>query len=196
MRRNESPAERTKGMGIQGTSCQSVIGGSCVRANGGMFAGAERAACGKEYASDRDGCSSESILAWMGTAKRPDGRFVLERRKKNLIDFLAAPPALGDCEFEAVFSCNLAEYGARGGGRGPRILWADRGQFGLGARGTALTANEYKGSLPLADFAGPSPVNLGDEKLHRPSVKRVGEMLRFYVDGQPMLTQQMDPQTN
>ena len=137
---------------------------------------------------------------WRGWTQRKgqtvDGRFVLERRKKNLIDFPAGKSALGDCEFEAVFSCNSAEYGARGGGRGPRILLADRGQFGFGAKGTTLTANEYKGSLPLADFAGPSPVNLGDGKLHRLSAKRLGDMLTFYVDGQPMLTQAIDPQAN
>ena len=137
---------------------------------------------------------------WLGWTQRKgqtvEGRFVLERRDKNLKDFPARKSALGDCQFEVVFSCDPAEYGERGGGRGPRILLADRGQFGFGAKGSTLTANEYKGSLPLADFAGPSPVNLGDGKLHRLSAKRVGAMLTFCLDGQPMMTQQIDAQAN
>ena len=80
---------------------------------------------------------------WLGWTQRKgqtvEGRFVLERRDKNLKDFPARKSALGDCQFEVVFSCDPAEYGERGGGRGPRILLADRGQFGFGAKGSTLT---------------------------------------------------------
>jgi len=143
---------------------------------------------------------AEANPFWTGWTQRKgqtvDGLFVLDRRDKNLKVFPAVKSALGDCEFEVVFSCNPAHYGNRGGGRGPRILLADRGQFGFADKGKKLTANEYKGPLPLEDFAGPSPVNLGDGKLHTLSAKRVGEVLSFYVDGKKITEQTIGADAN
>jgi len=125
-----------------------------------------------------------------------DGRFVLERRDKNFRDFPAAKSALGDCEFEVVFFLNPGEYRNRGGGRGPWLRLTDRGSFGFLDRGRGLSTSHYPGSLPLEKFDGPSPINLGDGKLHSMSARREGDVLSFLIDGKVVNKQKVDPNAN
>jgi len=137
---------------------------------------------------------------WAGWTQRKgrtvDGQFVLDRRDKNLRDFPASKSALGDCEFEVVFSLDPGEYGNRGGGRGPWIRLTDRGSFGFLDKGRRLSTSHYPGSLPLERFDGGSPISLGDGKLHSMSVKRVGDVLSFLVDGKAVTKQKIDPKAN
>ena len=137
---------------------------------------------------------------WKGWTQRKgktiDGKFALDRRNKNLKDFPAVKSALGDCAFEITFSCDPAQYGNRGGGRGPWIRLADRGGFGFMDKGRNLTVNGDKCSLPLKAFNRPSPINLGDGKLHTMSAKRVGEVLSFYLDGEKITEQKIGADGN
>lgn len=137
---------------------------------------------------------------WIGRTERKgetvDGLFVLDRSDKNGKDFPAAKSALGDCEFEVIFSCDPANYGNRGGGRGPWIRLLDRGSFGFLGKGRELSTRHYPGALPLEPFDGPSPVDLGDGKRHAMSARRVGDVLTFSIDGEVVNKQRIDPEAN
>lgn len=128
--------------------------------------------------------------------KTVDGQFVLDRGKKNVTQFFAAKSALGDCEFSVTFSCNPAHHGNRAGGRGPYIMLYDRGPFGFKDKARNLTVNGHKMPLPLKAFNGPSPINLGDGKLHTMSAKRVGEVLSFHLDGKKITEQTIAADAN
>ena len=63
---------------------------------------------------------------WRGWAQRKgqtvDGVFVLDKVRKNLVNFEPTKSALGDCEFTVVFRAKHGDYGNKAGGRGPFIF--------------------------------------------------------------------------
>ncbi len=137
---------------------------------------------------------------WKDWAERKgqtvDGVFLLDKGPRNLINFAPIKSALGDCEFTMVFRTRQADYGNRGGGRGPFIFLKDRGRIGGWAKGSEFIVWDDRMTLPLKPFKGPATVDINDGKLHTMSVKRVGAVLTFTVDGEKINEQKIDPEVN
>ena len=137
---------------------------------------------------------------WEGWKERKgqtvNGVFVLDKGPKNRIQFAPIKSALGDCEFTIVFRTNLVDYKNRGGGRGPFIFIKDRGRIGGWSKGSEFIVWNDKMTLPLTPFKGPASVDINDGKLHTMSVKRVGDVLTFTVDGKKINEQKIDPEVN
>ena len=137
---------------------------------------------------------------WTGWAQRKgqtvDGIFVLDKGPKNLVHFAPTKSALGDCEFTMVFRTRRSDYGDRGGGRGPFIFLRDRARIGGWAKGSQFIVWDDRMPLALKPFKGPATVNINDGKLHTMSVKRVGDVLTFTVDGQKINEQKIGPDVN
>ncbi len=137
---------------------------------------------------------------WKGWSERKgetvDGVFVVDKAPKNLVNFTPLKSALGDCEFTMVFRTKQGDYGDRGGGRGPFIALRDRARIGGWAKGTEFVVWNEKMSLGLKSYKGPATVNINDGKLHTMSVKRVGDLLTFTVDGETINEQKIDPDVN
>ncbi len=125
-----------------------------------------------------------------------DGIFVLDKRPQNMCHFEPIKSALGDCEFTMVFRSKHGDYGDRGGGRGPFIYLVDRARIGGWAKGSQFIVWDARMSLALKPFKGPATVNINDGKLHAMSVKRVGDVLTFTVDGKKINEQKIDPDVN
>jgi len=180
-----------------------------------VFLGMSPSASAAEMYLVRDGKKIEKNMVpvtWLAKAKKDDpnrwgshtvrkgktvnGIFVLEKRPQNMCHFEPIKSALGDCEFTVVFRTKHGDYGNRAGGRGPFIWLKDRGYIGGWAKGSQFTVWDGRMSLALKPFKCPATVNINDGKLHTMSVKRVGDVLTFTVDGKKINEQKIDPDVN
>ena len=125
-----------------------------------------------------------------------DGQFVFDGRDKNLKMLPAVKSALGNCEFKVTFSSDSGAFGNRGGGRGPFIYFLDRGNYGFMDKGSRLVVSDSKASIPLKPFSSASPIKMDDGKLHTISVKRVGSVLSYHLDGKKITEEEIDPGAN
>jgi len=125
-----------------------------------------------------------------------DGIFVLDKRPQNIIHFEPNKSALGDCEFTMVFRAKHGDYANKAGGRGPFIWLKDRGYIGGWAKGSQFTVWDARMPLALKPFRAPATVNISDGKLHTMSVKRVGDVFTFTVDGEKINEQKINPDVN
>ena len=137
---------------------------------------------------------------WKGWSERKgktvDGVFLIDKRPQNLVNFTPLKSALGDCEFTMVFRTKHGDYGDRAGGRGPFIFLKDRARIGGWAKGSEFIVWDERMSLALKPFKCPATVDINDGKLHTMSVKRVGDVLTFTVDGKTINEQKIDPDVN
>jgi len=177
------------------------------------FLGLSNAAAAEELYLVRDGKPIEKnmVQADMDPAKNPywkgwtqrkgktvGGVFCPDLRDKNTWYFAPNKSALGDCEFSVTFAVKRNECKPRAysGPRGPKILIVDRGSFGFWGNGSHVVLGGKKQSLPLKDFGMKTPANMYDGKMHMLSVKRVGGVLVFSLDGKKVNEQKIDPDVN
>ena len=133
------------------------------------------------------GCGGETV----------DGLYVVTPTYKNLQNqarFMTAKSALGDCEFEVVFS-------ASGGGKMrhlsfPYISITDRGRLCFWETGSHIILSSSRTAVPLKGFHTPVEENPFDGKLHSMAVKRVGDKLSCYYGGKKVNEQPIDPDVN
>ena len=120
---------------------------------------------------------------WKGWSERKgktvDGVFLIDKGPKNLVNFTPLKSALGDCEFTMVFRTKHGDYG-------------DRARIGGWAKGSEFIVWDERMSLAIKPFKCPATVDINDGKLHTMSVKRVGDVLTFTVDGKKINEQKID----
>ena len=110
--------------------------------------------------------------------------------RNNHSRFSTAKSALGDCEFQVVFSCSVHLN------RFPNITITDRGQLRFSGNGSQVWMSVSKRSLPLKPFAADCGNNPFDGKLHSLAVKRTGDTISFFYDGKKLNEQPIDPDVN
>jgi len=127
-----------------------------------------------------------------------EGFFCPQVSDKNIWHWPANKSALGDCEFTVTFQVRANECRPRAysGPRGPRILIVDRGDFGLYGRGSHVLMSSKRIALPLKEFHEKLAASAHDGKTHTLAVKRVGDVISFWMDGRKLNEQKIDPQVN
>ena len=130
--------------------------------------------------------------------KTVDGFYCPQVSDKNIWHWPANKSALGDCEFTVTFQVRANECRPRAysGPRGPRILIVDRGDFGFYGRGQHVLLSSKRIALPLKEFHEKLTGSAHDGKTRTLAVKRVGDVLSFWMDGRKLNEQKIDPEVN
>ena len=135
-----------------------------------------------EVGKDHVGCGGKTV----------DGLYVSSPRVGNLANwarFTTAKSAVGDCEFNVVFSAAPG----RPEWRFPNITITDHARLYFWKPGSPILLSNKKMSLPLENFQLPVENGPFDGNLHSMTVKRVGDKLSCYYDDKKLNEQPIDP---